>query len=157
MVVHALRSADVTAAVEAADGLPEHARTSRINASLISLSLHHNGERMFPSADYVLDLPDHELSPLSKQVNDALRVCSPQLGRCDYDVWADALLEGARDPSNTMAVRSLGGCISNDYGGRTDERIQDYYGVPKCQLLDGHWFVYWAARKVYDQRYKVSA
>lgn len=112
-----------------------------------------NGKPAFSSADALSDcLSARELKALSRDCLTALLDIGPIFIYCDYAAWMQKLEEGASHPSNYVVTHALGS--SFDMVVLPDKTViidhpDQYFGVPKNQLLDCHWFAYWAARKVY--------
>ncbi len=107
-----------------------------------------SGGRVFASEDEVAELYQPELAALATAVLEALDIICPRSGRSDRKAWEDRLLEGARHPSNTMLVSALSGCadpLITPKGVHWMPHPERYWGVPVCQLLDGHWLAFEAA------------
>lgn len=123
-------------------------RGSRYTRELTSRCLWTPEGRAFGSADEVGVLDPLELRELADQVLDALATIGPTYARSDWQAWQEILTRGAKEPTNRSTAISLAGCA--DYGhGAVVFRPEWFWGVPRCQLLDGHWMVYRAARKAW--------
>ena len=111
-----------------------------------------NNKPAFSSAEGLLSCLDRrEVKIISKECLEALLDIGPIFIYCDFEAWMTKLEEGAKHPINYTAMNALGGCY--DLVTLPDKAIfiehpEQYFGVPKNQLLDCHWFAYWAARKV---------
>lgn len=134
--------------------LPESERKDRILAAYVANSLVDSlHRRIFASADEVGSFDESEFHLVSTAVWNALGRVGPLLRHADAEAWHAALCAGAKDPSNAQALYLL----SQSYdvagmSGRILDRPERFWGVPACQLLDGHILVYRAARAVYEER-----
>ena len=122
-------------------------------------ALHVDGERVFDSPEHVGSVLDEgEAKDLGRKVLTELVTICPMYGYSDSDAWNRALVKGAAD--NVVICMSLDSCV--EYATTMEwvrmlERPQMYWGKPLCELLDGHWMVFRAAREVMDrERKKVS-
>lgn len=115
-----------------------------------------NGKPAFSSMEKIKSIITMtEYETLLRQVSEALDEISPTFITADYDEWIAKLKRGADHPSNWMLTHSLGGCfVPHVLGDKvlTLDHPEHFFGVPKNQLLDGHWMAYIAARFIYQQR-----
>jgi hypothetical protein len=150
----ALSAAEANEALDAAEGLEEPMRSETITLGLVARSLRADGKRVFQSATSVAVLPDIEVSALTNEVVGALKRISPLHNWCDEGAWREVLKKGARHHSNRTAVLGLGAAHELDAGptmARFRPRPDLYFGRPLGELLDCHWFAYYAARAVYEE------
>lgn len=111
-----------------------------------------NGARAL-SPDDVLGLYDHEAALLLSEASRALALISPTDAAADHRRWGDYLREGAAAPENLADAFSLGGCYDVSWGyGKGAVHVRDnlehFFGIPRRDLLDCHWMVYRAARRL---------
>lgn len=158
LVVAAIPAAQVNEAADVASLYSETQRASVQTAGVIARALRAGGVRVFCSHEDVLALPESELLALSVDVLAALGEICPLYQSLGTDAWTSLharLCEGARHPSNFTASTALGRCFeSAGMSGRLVERPDWYWGVPLCDMLDGHWMVYRACRAVYESQHK---
>lgn len=108
------------------------------------------------SADSILDLYEHEIAALSGDAARALATISPTQANADGRLWIAVLVEGAKAPENLQDALSLGGCCDVSWGyGAGAVHVRDepevFYGLPRRELLDCHWFAYHAARRLRNE------
>jgi hypothetical protein len=102
-------------------------------------------ERAFASAADVGALSAVELADLASAALAVLRTINPTYARSDWQAWTSRLELGAKHAENASLAIALAGCA--DYGhGAVVYRPEWHWGIPRGQLLDGHWMAYRAAR-----------
>ncbi len=115
-----------------------------------------NNKPAFSSVDKLKNIITMtEYDTLLRQVSQVLDEISPTFSTSDQDAWMSLLKKGANHPSNSLLVHSLGSCYTPHVIGEKLlilDKPQEYFGVPKNQLLDGHWMAYIAARFIYQKR-----
>lgn len=125
-------------------------------SDVMALALvHEDYKSVFATVAQLEDnLIESEYRLLFYEVNKTLESISPMIGYCNQAEIMKQLIEGARHPTNYMVTRSLGNCTSYEVVGDkviTREHPETFFGVPRWQLVDGQWMVYWAAHKVYSE------
>jgi hypothetical protein len=149
LVATALPALDVASCFDAA---PEVALPS-----LMARSLRADGLLAFHGPDEILELTEAKYETLAKEfLGVFIRIC-PVVSRCDAKAWLDVLEKGASHNSNEVASSLLGTsyeCFNDSRNIRIVDRPDLYFGVPKQELLDGHWLCYRAARRLDEQRYQ---
>jgi hypothetical protein len=146
----ALPAREEAEAVDAAMGAPEEVRGSRIAGEVIARALLADGRTAFSSAEEVGLLDQAEFDALWSETLTALVAISPSYARSDVAAWRATLEEGAKHRSNLHDALVLG--ASADFGwGTTVYRPDRYWGLATCDLLDGHWMAFAAARKVSEE------
>ena len=159
--VRALRGVEESAAVDdAAHLLTKSARDNAIVAGLVARSLWTKRGKAFANPGQVGELMPHEMDELGAHVLAALCIVSPTYGAIDQRAWELRLELGARHISNAHQVGMLADCVdvSLGHGIRyTTPRPDRYFGIPICELTDGHFIAFSAARTVAEARTKSSA
>jgi hypothetical protein len=125
------------------DNYERDKRLALTSPELVAVALLANGQRAFRSAEEVGELPSAVLDPLAAAVHRALAICSPLYGRSTRAAWDAVLRAGA---AQTAVTSALGGCV----GEAGSERPDLYFGMPLCELTDGQWMAYRAARAHVD-------
>ncbi len=138
----------------AEDASPEIV-SSRVPQAIVAAALRlTDGRRAFDSPDDVGALDDAELRAVGAVVMASLSRISPTIARSTRDAWVDVLAKGARHGSNMLTAMALGGSadVSLGFGNSVvSPRPDRFFGIPMCELTDGHWFAWMAARKVVDR------
>jgi len=115
-------------------------------ARVISLCVYTDKGRAFTSPDQALRLSESELDQLGSEITVALQHCSPTFRRSDAQSWELALKEGAQHMSNFYESMSMyRSCDRAGMDANLVERPERYFGVPMCELTDGHLMVFSAA------------
>jgi hypothetical protein len=97
-----------------------------------------NGRRMFQPGD-VEHLTSAEFVRLYAETNRVLGVIGPNDRLSDRGAWVATLKAGARD--NLSVSRSLGNCFES-YKLAPHFCPERYFGIPRNELLDGHWMAF---------------
>jgi hypothetical protein len=149
LYARALKGLEYVEAFEAGDDVePEHLSISTITAELLSMTVYTASCRAFASGDMVMRLSDNEMSQLGREALDALHFISPTYQRSNLAAWEIALKEGAAHQSNFQeAIAMYKSCDRVGMDGTIHERPDRYYGLPMCELTDGHLMVFSAAVK----------
>lgn len=136
-------------AFEAGDDLEvEQLSISTITAALLSITVYTPQGRAFASGDDVLRLSSSEMAQLGSEVLDALHFISPTYQRSNIEAWSVALREGAAHQSNFQeALAMYKSCDRVGMDAVAYERPDRYFGLPMCELTDGHLMVFSAAVK----------
>lgn len=115
-----------------------------------------NGNSVFSCADNIEKiLLLQEFNKLQREINQALLEISPTFLNSDYSAWTEKLMIGAQHPSNFFDSHSLGSAISYSNLGNNilqQDHPEIYFGVARNKLIDAHWFVFNAAKKIYKMR-----
>lgn len=90
-----------------------------------------------------------EISLIGGQVLAGLNVVSPYYSESDWEGWQYAFRNGARESGNISAALSLGQCFED-----TCNFPERYFDVPRHELTDGQWMLYWGARSLIDDMRK---
>lgn len=67
------------------------------------------------------------------------------------NIQVEKIKEGLNDPTNKLICTSLGNCFSIEIIGdkiRFKDQPELYYDIPRKELLDCHWIVYYQARNI---------
>lgn len=147
LFVRALKSVEYAEVFEAADAVEvEQLSTSAITSELIAVSVYTPKGRAFMSGAEVLRLRGEEMAMLGIEVLDALHRVSPTFQRSETAAWRMALKEGAQHPSNfNDALTMYRSCDRVAMSNAVWERPDRYFGLPYCELTDGHQLAYSAA------------
>lgn len=95
-----------------------------------------------------------EFNRLRYEANKVLEEISPFLYRGDYKSWMEKLSIGASHPSNFLVAKSLGSSFTFTVLPTlliTHDHPELYFDIPRKELLDCHWMVYYAASKIYKE------
>jgi hypothetical protein len=155
--VRAISSSRIAQAIDYGRTLPRGLEDSGASAAVIAASLYHEGGRVFACGDEVLDLPDTTFNAIASAVVSAMDSICPTYGRCDPNAWHRKLCEGAKDASNAVPTRALGGCYDVIVAGKASRVLEHpdrFFGMPLRDMLDGHWMAYGAARAVIEEQHK---
>ena len=123
-----------------------------INAAIISKCVYLKNDRAFKSFETVKRLSKPEYESLKNQVFDTLVEISPIFNLIDIPDWLKYLEKGATHPSNYVITQCLGS--SCDLVSLPDrvlfkDKPEEWFGIPKKDLLDCHLLAYQVARKIY--------
>lgn len=130
---------------------------ARAEADLLASVLEDgNGARVFGTPEDVLDLHPWETIGLVDATYRALEVVSPTMAGANMKAWITYLRDGAMARENLQDAISLGGCHSISWGfGKGAVHVRDepeqWFGIPRRDLLDAHWFAYYAAVKAFNE------
>jgi hypothetical protein len=124
-------------------------RTQAENAFLARVVVDADCQPVFASADDFGELYEYELDGLAEDVSNALAV-GPTYAGSDFTKWMKYLSIGATEPENWTDMLSLGNCQDVSFGmGRGSVHVRDepeaFFGIPRRDLMDCHWFAYRAA------------
>jgi hypothetical protein len=130
-------------------------RTAATNALLLKVVVDADCRSAFASASLLEDLYDHEVDRLIESAYAGLSVVSPTFASCDVGPWLEFLKEGSLAPENWSDMLSLAGCHSISFGmgkGAIHVRHEPeaFFGFPRRDLLDCHWFAYRAALRAHS-------
>jgi hypothetical protein len=109
----------------------------------------------FDSPSLLNSLYDYEVDRLIESAYRGLSVVSPTYAACDVGVWIEWLKDGCMAPENWADMLSLSGCHSISFGmgkGAIHVRHEPeaFFGFPRREMLDCHWFAYRAALKAHS-------
>lgn len=132
---------------------PERARAD--HALLMRVVVDADCRPAFASSALLADLYDYEVDGLMGSVYGGLSVVSPTYATCEVDEWLNWLKEGAMAPENWADMLSLSGCHSVSFGmGKGAVQVrhdpESFFGFPRRDLLDCHWFAYRAALRAWS-------
>jgi hypothetical protein len=136
---------------ERAAGVVEALLDTTTALELLSLVLHTPRGRAFPSAGDLAELEEHEIRELASQTRAVLADIAPTTARSNVASWRAELERGAEHPSNIHEASVLATCVDVTPGGILP-RPDRYWGLPLCELLDGHWLAWQAARTAMKDR-----
>ena len=137
----AITSLEVAEARDSADALLAMTASALVDGA---------GKRVATVADLGL-LTQAEAKGLQAAVVGALARISPSYTISDSEAWGAQLKLGAAEPANLRTASVMGGCFEQA-GKRIYAAPEKFYGVPRGQLLDGHWMAFLAAQEAYEQR-----
>jgi hypothetical protein len=120
-------------------------RSAHERARFIAAGLYDDEGPVFYDPAEVLDLDEDTFLMLSAVVLPALWTISPVYGLIDSEAWVRRLKAGAEHPSNMRLAYRLAMCRDGWNGAPRPER---YFGLPVCELTDGHWLCYDAAKRM---------
>jgi hypothetical protein len=144
--VRALRAVEQSLASDAGFAVEhDERRAGVIELELLARSVWTPDGPAFGSAEEVALLDEAQLSALADEALPVLAAIAPTFARCDMEAWKDTLVTGAMHPTNLHEAVVLASCVDHN-SERILARPDRYWGVPFCDLLDGHWMVYRAAR-----------
>lgn len=146
LLARAPSGAEEWAALDAAAEAPPEVRGSIAQLEVLARCLYTPTGPAFSSAEEVGRLEEGDVAELAGEVASALDRIAPSYTRSDYQIWAEALEKGARHWSNVGTTVAMASCVDLGMGGRVP-RPDRYWGVPVCQLLDGHWMIFRAAQR----------
>jgi hypothetical protein len=127
-------------------------RTRAEHALLAKVVVDANCCPVFGSVDDFGQLYEYEVDRLTKVADDALQIVSPTFAGSDLSKWIKYLAQGANAPENWSDMLSLSNCHDVSFGfGKGAVHVRDepeaFFGFPRRELLDCHWFAYHAAVK----------
>lgn len=125
-------------------------------ARIVAAALLYDGQPAFASVEEFGTLTLPEADEIIRDASHALDVIAPVIGRCDGVAWHIKLCIGAKHHTNAAACRALGTAYEVHSGlkhARVVERPERYFGVPLCELTDGHWLAFRAARAVIEESF----
>lgn len=129
--------------------------TDQIDYHAIQQSVLIKGKPAFSTVEAVKRLSPTEFRKLRAEVLSTLEQISPMIHVSDPAKWNKILEAGARHSSNFIITQSLGSCfdvIALPTRIITKDRPEDYFGIPRKDLLDCHWMAYWCAKRVYQEQ-----
>lgn len=159
----ALRGIEHAEALEANEGAEEaqgqadgeQLTVTAIAADLVARAVHTRRGRAFSGAAEVLMLRGDEVAVLGLDVLNALHRISPTYQQSNVDAWRMALKEGAQHPSNFHeALTMYRSCDRVGMNGVAYERPDRYFGMPMCEMTDGHLMAYSAAVELVNNMVK---
>jgi hypothetical protein len=125
----------------------EWARSRRSGGvgAIVAFALLDDAGPVFSSAADVGLLDAKEHTALCNAVADAHDRIAPTWWRCEMDAWFGQLRIGA---SQSTLSRALMRAFDVTPMGRVIDHPEWFWGVPSCELNEGHWLVYRAAREL---------
>ena len=132
------------------------------NSAIISKCLVlKNRKKAFSSYQSVKKISKTEYDKLKEEVFNHLLEISPIYNFIDLADWYNKLKEGAKHTSNYTIVQGLGSaCDLISLPDRVifKDKPEEWFDIPRKELIDCHWIAYQAARKVYkDTIFKPEA
>lgn len=109
---------------------------------------------VFSSINSIKNLMEPEYNKLKDETFFILSEISPILHLIDAKDWYPKLEAGARHPSNYLIMRMLGNSYQTIQMADkivTKDTPEEYFNIPKKELIDCHLMAYWAAKKVYQE------
>jgi hypothetical protein len=130
-------------------------RSNAEHALLMRIVVDADSRPAFASSALLEDLYDYEVDRLVESTYGGLSVVSPTYAACDVGEWLEYLKEGSLAPENWADMLSLSGCHSISFGfgkGAVHVRHEPeaFFGFPRKELLDCHWFAYRAALRAHS-------
>jgi hypothetical protein len=150
-------------AISSAEIADIESKNTEYEADIISKCLLlSSGKKAFSSGLSIMNLlRASEFKQLNDEVFEILGRINPMIITCDYKAWMAKLESGAKHPSNYITCRALGGSVSFTLAPNKTiihDHPEQYFNIPKKELLDGHWMAYLAARRIYlDDVFKESS
>jgi hypothetical protein len=149
--VRALGNREAMEAVDIGMGHPiEELRHGRVELELLARCLMLPDGPAFACVEDVEDLDGPEIDTLIAHALPALEAIGPSYARSDTEAWRKVLEEGAAHGANLHDAIVLANCVDHGFDANA-YRPERYWGVPPCELLDGHWMAFHAARVVNER------
>lgn len=127
--------------------------TCKRKHEIVAKTLLIDGELAFASGYEAGLLRQDEIDELHSGIRAAFDVCCPMYGsRFDVDEWIQHLKQGAAESRFAGPLACCVDYITSPASAPFPiDRPERYWGLPVCDLLDGHWMAFRAARALVEK------